>query len=201
MAWLAQPTRARILAAAEEHFATDGFTASGVDKIAATAGVSKSHLYYHFESKAALLECLIELRTAQLLADKDRLFSESVPELLGHPDRLAVLVRSLLADLLVPRRDFIKMVLVESIRNPGAARPVFAALMAVLDDVVARSAAIGEPVDAVRLRRWMFFFGLLPALYLVAVDEALGLPGSLAEFADDVAGLEVALLPGLFEEG
>lgn len=201
MAWLTQPTRSRILDAAEHHFAADGFTASGVDQIAATAGVSKSHLYYHFESKARLLECLIELRTAQLLAEKDRLFREPVADLFAQPERLVGLTSSILTELLVPNRAFIRMVLVESIRNPGVARPVIAAIDAVLDDSLSRFGAIGRPVDPVRARRWLFFFGVLPALYAVAADEALGLPGGLADLAGDLAALEIALIPGLFEEG
>ncbi len=198
LAWLTQPTRAKILAAAEAHFAADGFTGSTVDQVAATAGVSKSHLYYHFESKDVLLSSVIELRTAQLLADKDALFDRPLPEVVADSDGLAALTRSMLTRLLVPRRDFIRMVLVESIRSPQAARPVFAALNAVLDDAIARFAALGAPVDAATARRWLFFFGLMPALYVVAVDDALGLPGGVDEVADDLAALEGMLLPYLF---
>lgn len=198
LAWLTQPTRARILAAAEAHFAADGFTGSSVDQVAATAGVSKSHLYYHFESKDVLLASVIELRTAQLLADKDQVFDRPLPEVVGDPDKLAALTHTMLTRLLVPRRDFIRMVLVESIRCPEAARPVFAALTAVLDDAIARFAALGTPADAAKLRRWLFFFGLVPALYVVAVDESLGLPGGVDEVADDLAALEGVLLPIIF---
>ena len=46
---------ARILAAAEELFATQGFAKTTVDEIAAAASVSKGLVYDHYPSKEALL--------------------------------------------------------------------------------------------------------------------------------------------------
>jgi AcrR family transcriptional regulator len=45
----------RILAAAEELFAAQGFAKTSVDEIAQAAGVSKGLVYDHYESKEALL--------------------------------------------------------------------------------------------------------------------------------------------------
>src|SRR5215207_6076320 len=47
-------TRARILAAATEVFATIGFAGARVDDIAARAGVNKAMLYYHVGDKEQL---------------------------------------------------------------------------------------------------------------------------------------------------
>lgn len=66
LSWLRQPTRYRILCAAEACFAAQGFDATTVDDILAAAGVSRSHLYYHFPSKDALLSGLVRVRTADL---------------------------------------------------------------------------------------------------------------------------------------
>jgi AcrR family transcriptional regulator len=57
----AERTRRRILDAAYELFYRKGFTRVGVDEIAASAGVTKRTLYYHFESKDALLASVLEL--------------------------------------------------------------------------------------------------------------------------------------------
>ncbi len=58
-----QPTRdsrAVIFAAAAEEFATHGFAAAGVDRIAAAAGVNKAMIYYHFGSKRALYTAVLQ---------------------------------------------------------------------------------------------------------------------------------------------
>jgi AcrR family transcriptional regulator len=47
-------TKARILAAAEEVFATKGFAGASTREIAAAAGVNISSLHYHWESKETL---------------------------------------------------------------------------------------------------------------------------------------------------
>jgi AcrR family transcriptional regulator len=202
LAWLRQHTRARILAAAEERFASVGFDAARVSDVASTAGVSKSHLYYHFDSKASLLECLIELRTADLLEAKDRLFAgRAFAELMASPRELADVLERAFTDVLTPHRAFIRIVLVESIRNPVAARPVFAAVEALLDDMLRRFRVFGTLVDETRLKRLALYLGIIPSLFAVALDaEVVGPSVGPEGLAADLAGLEALLIPVLFKE-
>ena len=58
----AQQTRDRILDAAEQLFFSDGITASGVDSVAAEAGVSVVTLYKHFGAKDNLLREVLSRR-------------------------------------------------------------------------------------------------------------------------------------------
>jgi AcrR family transcriptional regulator len=53
-------TRTRILDAAYTLFYREGFARVGVDDIAAEAGVTKRTLYYHFDSKDAVLAAVME---------------------------------------------------------------------------------------------------------------------------------------------
>ncbi len=53
-------TRLRIIDAAYEQFYKEGFARSGVDAIAQTANVTKRTLYYHFDSKDALLTAVLD---------------------------------------------------------------------------------------------------------------------------------------------
>jgi AcrR family transcriptional regulator len=89
-------TRAKLLNAALELFASRGYAATSVDAIAEAAGVSVGLLYYHFDSKTKLLDAIFE----QSLADVQATFSAADRE----PDpagRLPALLRS--AAAIVPR--------------------------------------------------------------------------------------------------
>jgi AcrR family transcriptional regulator len=55
-----EPARERILGAAEELFATDGFDATPTSRIAARAGVPKGLVHYYFKRKPDLLAALVE---------------------------------------------------------------------------------------------------------------------------------------------
>jgi AcrR family transcriptional regulator len=52
--------RAQILAAATQAFARAGFAATGLDDIAAAAGVSRAIIYRHFDSKADLYRAVLD---------------------------------------------------------------------------------------------------------------------------------------------
>jgi AcrR family transcriptional regulator len=56
----AASTKARILFAAEEVFATQGFAGASTREIAARAGVNISSLHYHWESKDRLYEAVLQ---------------------------------------------------------------------------------------------------------------------------------------------
>lgn len=189
------------MAAAEKHFADAGYDGSRVDAIAATAGVSKSHLYYHFPTKQELLSGLIDLRTADLLEAKDRLFARArLDAALGDADSLAGLLAEAFATLLQPHRRFVRIMLVEAIRNPEATRPVFAAVNALLDDTLHRFRDMGIELDE-RAKSLWFHYGVIPSLYLVALDaDPTGFDGGATALAPALARAELALLAILREE-
>ena len=72
-------TRAKLLNAALELFASRGYAATSVDAIAEAAGVSAGLLYHHFDSKAAVLNAIFE----QSLADVQATFAAADRE--GEP--------------------------------------------------------------------------------------------------------------------
>lgn len=63
----AEGTRRRILDAAYELFYRMGYARVGVDLVAEKAGLTKRTLYYHFESKDALLTAVLEFQHALAL--------------------------------------------------------------------------------------------------------------------------------------
>lgn len=84
-------TRMRIVDAAYALFYREGFGRIGVDEIAAKAGVTKRTLYYHFESKDALLASVMEAQNELALA--------RVAGSIGEAGDPAAIVRALFASL------------------------------------------------------------------------------------------------------
>ena len=64
----ADGTRRRILEVAHDLFYRDGFARAGVDAIAEAAGITKRTLYYHYESKDALLAAVLDVQHEITLA-------------------------------------------------------------------------------------------------------------------------------------
>jgi AcrR family transcriptional regulator len=91
--------REQILNAATRAFARAGFTATGLDDVAAEAGISHVILYRHFDSKAALYRAVLE-RACDRLAEEtgtDDFDDDAIPALLraaaADPDGFRLLFR------------------------------------------------------------------------------------------------------------
>ncbi len=59
-------TRDRILVAAADEFARYGLAGARVDRMAARAGINKAMIYYHFSSKEALYQSIIDAQLARV---------------------------------------------------------------------------------------------------------------------------------------
>jgi AcrR family transcriptional regulator len=64
----AEATKTKIFAAAYTLLFREGFSRTSMDAIAFAAGVTKKTLYYHFDSKDALVAALLEHQRARALA-------------------------------------------------------------------------------------------------------------------------------------
>lgn len=64
----ADGTKRKILEAAYELFFRDGFARAGVDAIAEAAGITKRTLYYHYQSKDALLTAVLDAQHEMMLS-------------------------------------------------------------------------------------------------------------------------------------
>jgi AcrR family transcriptional regulator len=107
----AAETKARLLAAAAEVFATQGYAGTRVSDIATAAGVSNSALYAHFDSKAELLVAALQAHGRQRLAglfdtNPDRSMAELLVELgSGLPRRQDARGSLVVQALVAARRD------------------------------------------------------------------------------------------------
>lgn len=71
-------TRRAVLEAAATVFAEHGYTAATVADILKTAGVTKGALYFHFDSKEALAQGVLEVQTDQRLPEQEIKLQEMV---------------------------------------------------------------------------------------------------------------------------
>lgn len=185
-----------MLDAAEQWFADVGYDLARVDDVALTAQVSKSHLYYHFPSKAALLSGLVELREAELLTSKDEALRNLRPQSLdADPRELATVLNRLFVETLQPRQRFIRIVLIEALKHSEAVEPIIAAFNRMLDDTINRFDDLGAPLDPARAKALLFYFGLVPALFAVSLDTSkIGLDLDITDLAGDLAVIEQNLI-------
>jgi AcrR family transcriptional regulator len=78
-------SRGRILDAAEDLVAQQGFAATSVSQIAAASGLPASSLYWHFDSKEALLGAVVERGARRWALDQPR-WSAFDGDLAGYLD-------------------------------------------------------------------------------------------------------------------
>ena len=81
-------TRRRILEVAYDLFYRDGFARAGVDAIAEAAGITKRTLYYHYQSKDALLAAVLDVQHEIMFSRIQRWASRAS----GDPATLVMIV-------------------------------------------------------------------------------------------------------------
>ena len=82
-----QETRSRILAAAAENFARQGYDVTSVDAICRLAGVSKGAFYHHFPSKSSVFIALL----GAWLDRMDQRFAAAQAQGGGVPEQIAAM--------------------------------------------------------------------------------------------------------------
>jgi len=90
-------SRQRILNAATELFSQRGFSAAGVDELAARSGIAKTAIYYHFGSKEGLLAAVLE-RAATVWIEGIRATAQQAGNPLERLDRSLAGMRTLLEE-------------------------------------------------------------------------------------------------------
>jgi TetR/AcrR family transcriptional regulator len=142
---VAVATKARVLDAALASFGSKGYEATSLDSLAATLGLTKQSILYHFASKEALLEALID-RSAVELADA---LEDAIANAGPGFARVEAVVRSVFR-LAARRPELLNFVREVSRLGPPAATR----LMAELDPLIARASAFLEAeMEAGNMRR------------------------------------------------
>lgn len=106
--------KGRILAVAKKIFAKKGFDGSRVDEIAKAANVPKSLIYYHFKSKDAILEELLN----NCLTDYENILKTVAADpLISRRDMLLERVHSVYLKFLQENEDVIRISSMEALKK------------------------------------------------------------------------------------
>ncbi|TLM94568.1 MAG: TetR/AcrR family transcriptional regulator [Actinobacteria bacterium] len=139
----ADKTRALLFDAALELIGEQGFTGTTVDQIVERAGVAKGTVYYHFRSKAELVDALI----GEHLAPLSERLSAAAATATEPTEQLAALVRAEL-EFIRDDRAFAKLLITEMWREDRVWRETLVMLsdraLAVLRKVIAAGVASGD---------------------------------------------------------
>jgi TetR/AcrR family transcriptional regulator len=172
-------TRAKILDAALREFSALGMAGARMDQIAATAGVNKALLYYHFESKEKLYLAAVEMISAKIRDRSMALFlSDASPGerllrgALDHFDR--ILAQGEFQSLL--QQEMMRLHQGESDALPVLVKRVFAPLQSMYQSMMREGIASGELIDADWLQIHLAALGANVFYFLAAPVWRLVMP-------------------------
>lgn len=98
----AEQVRARIVAAARQHFLSHGFRGVTMDDLARELGMSKKTFYAHFSSKLALVEAVIRDKADRVEADLARITARPSPDFMKTLHELLACMQGHTGEILPP---------------------------------------------------------------------------------------------------
>jgi AcrR family transcriptional regulator len=111
----------KILNAAIEVFAGNGFEGSRVDEIAKKAAIPKSLIYYHFKSKDEILEVL----GGRLFTEYQSMITVSSDETHQTKAKKIINVNRRFIDFMIKNGDLLRIILIESLKKSNEKPSVF----------------------------------------------------------------------------
>lgn len=110
-----EDVRKKILDAAESLFAQKGFDATGIDLIAKTAGITKSLIYYYFESKDEILSKLFQDFISESIEIKKYITDNTMAD--NSQFNIEKILKDHTLPFLLSHKDIIKIAFTESIKD------------------------------------------------------------------------------------
>jgi TetR/AcrR family transcriptional regulator, cholesterol catabolism regulator len=156
--------RVELVNTAARLFRKKGFDATSTRDIAAAVGMHSGSPFYHFKSKGALLNAVMEEGMRSALQRQAAALQEAGLSTAQAPALLRVLIRNHFDVLLGPGSDFIPVMLYESRSITARQRGLLAKLQsdyeAVWEPVLAALAKAGQLKGPVKLSRLLIFGAL-----------------------------------------
>lgn len=153
-------TRDRILKTAEELFAQKGYDATGIAEIADKSQITKSLLYYYFDSKEQILQELFSNYLLTVKLEKEKILSSGLSE--SEKIRQSMLKGfSLLKD----NKKIIRILLAEMLKGNVNKEPLCSIIESVIPNSITDLESQGEQnTRSDDFAVYTFFFGLAPVI-------------------------------------
>lgn len=165
------PSDLKILKAAEEIFAEEGFDGARVDDIARRAGVNKALIYYYFESKEQILEELSKKHLQEILAAKENLLKDFNFEHGINHESIEKMLQSLIWTTLGDNKNFLSIVLIEALKNKSGDTSFFKLINQMYDNSIARIEKMGYQIESDKFKTIALFFGILPIIFYIVISD------------------------------
>ena len=163
-------TKARILRAAEELFAKNGFDGTSVDEIARSAAVNKALIYYHFKDKNDLVASLF----ASMIQEVEEHLRAPVKG--KEPDDGLDLMAKIKEEIkfMAKRKEIIAVLLMESFKSGDKAPPLFKCSKLIMKHASPDFVGEAGGEHSAKTQRFMvqeFFTGIIPMMVFAALQD------------------------------
>lgn len=162
-------SKEKILKAAEDIFAQQGFDGARVDEIAKKAGVNKALIYYYFDSKEGVLDELFKINIKEALEMKNEMLSNiskvSIEEFCKVFDYSFEYAKN--------KDKFLKILITEALKKGEQDGSIYDLFYPAFEEIKPKlekiNIKIDDPIDMVLSN---FFLGLLPvSMYIALADK------------------------------
>ena len=158
--------KSKILRVSEELFAQNGYDATGIAEIAQKAEITKSLLYYYFESKEQILEELVSSYLLQIREEKQKIFS-------GNISDADAAEQSLLSgfSLLSGSKNIIRILIAELLKGNVKNEPLLGIVNSIIPPSLSSLNALQSQPASGGVSTYLFFFALAPLLSYMMFGE------------------------------
>lgn len=161
--------KGRILQAALQAFAMNGFEGARIDEIARLANVPKSLIYYHFKSKDDILKLL----TDQFISGYRKLLNTAGEEAgPSKQDGMISRLKTHYYEFAMANVDLIRIIFIESLKKDAENPVIFQVARAIIDAEEETPAALSPGYDRNERLIAEFFTGVVPLFAYLCFRDA-----------------------------
>ncbi len=163
-----EETKSKILKAATEVFAHNGFAAANVADIADSANINVALIYRYFQSKESLLHSVLDQFVTDAAQIKKEFFADRT---FPTTDEELLYLAEWAWEFLQERHDLIRVILFELLNDEDQLDMIYKFFDSILVEYLPPELTDRNNDQAILLGLTSFFYGLLPFLMVIAIGN------------------------------